>query len=176
MAEIKAPKITLRYNGLFDFDAFYAAVVDWAKNYGYIWHELDYKHKVPSPKGAEQEMKWEINTKVTEYISYKILFTVHIWELMDVEVEVDGRKKSLSNARLYIIIEGTVNYGIKKFEKGGKLGRLLSVWYNKIMRKETETIYFDNLYYRIWNLHAILKEFFDMQTGKHVYKGYLKEN
>mgnify|MGYP006415683771 CR=1 FL=1 len=46
------PPITLRYHGLFDFDGMYAAVIDWAKNYGFKWHEKDYKHKVPSPSGA----------------------------------------------------------------------------------------------------------------------------
>ena len=39
MGDEKLPRITLRYNGLFDFDAMYAMIIDWAKNYGYMWHE-----------------------------------------------------------------------------------------------------------------------------------------
>ena len=98
-------RITLRYSGLFDFDGMYAAIVDWAKNYGYMYHEADFKHKVPSPSGAEQEFKWILTKKVTEYLKYEIWITVHMWDLLEVEVEENGKKKPLSNARLYLWID-----------------------------------------------------------------------
>src|SRR3989344_8705210 len=105
--DVDLPPITLRYNGLFDFDGLYAAIIDWAKNYGYRWHDKAYKHKVPSPRGAEHEIEWEITKEVTEYISYTISFTVHIWDLREVEVLVDGKKKNLSNARVLMVMNGT---------------------------------------------------------------------
>ncbi|MEK6899571.1 MAG: hypothetical protein AABX05_00450, partial [Nanoarchaeota archaeon] len=58
MGSYNLPRITLRYNGVLDFDGFYSAVNDWAKTYGYMWHESSFKHKVPSSEGAEQEMAW----------------------------------------------------------------------------------------------------------------------
>ena len=58
-----------------------------------MWHEVDYKHKVPSAEGAEQELKWRLTKKVTEFIQYGILFTIHMWEVKDVQVE--GRKEPL---------------------------------------------------------------------------------
>jgi hypothetical protein len=171
------PKITLRYNGLFDFDGLYAAVIDWAKNYGYMWHEQDYKHKVPSATGAEQEFKWFLTKNVTEYIRYDILFTIHSWDMLEVQVDVDGQKKDLTNARLYIWMEGTLHYDWqKKFSKGGWFGRKLGTVYNKVMMLDMEVKYFDPLYYRMWNLQAILKKYFDMQTKKYSYKGYLGES
>lgn len=170
--------ITLRYGGLFDFDSLYAAVIDWAKNYGYMWHEIDYKHKVPSPAGAEQEFKWEITKKITDYIKEEIGFTVHMWDLLEVEVDVDGKKKSLSNAKIYIVMKGTLTWDWqKKFSKGGKIAKKLGDWYRGVVhKKEVESIYNDQLYYRMWNLHAILKKYFDMQTKKYAYKGYLGDN
>ncbi|MBS3126728.1 hypothetical protein J4228_01030 [Candidatus Woesearchaeota archaeon] len=177
MAKESLPQITLRYNGLFDFDGLYAAVVDWAKNYGYKWHEKDYKHKVPSPAGAEQELTWEITKNVTEYIAHRILFTVHIWDLTEVQVDVNGKTKSLSSARIYIIINGTLVYDWQQaFEKGSKFAQMLGQWYRKLKAKDVESVYIDTLYYRIWNLHALLKKYFDMQTQKYAYKGYLKED
>ena len=169
------PKITLRYHGLFDFDGLYAAVIDWAKNEGFIWHEKAYKHKVPSPAGAEQEIDWEISKNVTEYIKYTILFTLHIWDLLEVEVDADGKKKTLSNARIYIIINGSITTDWQgRFEKGSRFAQMLGKWYNKTVNP-VEQMYFDQLYYRIWNLHAIIKKYFDMQTKKYAYKGYLGE-
>ena len=57
------PTMRVRYNGLFDFDTLYASIIDWGKNYGYKVHEKVYKHKIPSPLGAEQEIKIDFSKK-----------------------------------------------------------------------------------------------------------------
>ncbi|MBU0456964.1 MAG: hypothetical protein ABH824_06655 [Nanoarchaeota archaeon] len=173
---MKLRQVTLRYNGLFDFDGLYSAVIDWAKNYGYMWQETSYKHKVPSPKGAEQELDWILTKKVTDYMSYELKLTVHAWDMMEVNVDVDGRKKSLSNARIYILINGKLTTDWQNKFKGGKIAEIIGKWYGKVMKRDIETAYFDTLYYRMWNLHAIMKKYFDMQSKKYAYKGYLGEN
>ena len=175
MPEQKLKPITLRYEGLFDFDGLYAAVIDWSKNYGYHWHEKTYKHKVPSPKGAEQELDWVITKNVTEYINYTIQFTVHIWDLREVSVDVNGKKKMMSNARMYIVMNGVVNYDWQKKFKGNKLlewaGKKYEAWTGQVGR-----IYWDQLYYRTWNLHSVVKKYLEMQDQKYAYKGYLGEH
>ncbi|MBU1974653.1 MAG: hypothetical protein KKH52_04640 [Nanoarchaeota archaeon] len=169
--------ITLRYAGIFDFDGFYAAVIDWAKNYGYMWHEVDYKHKIPSPAGAEQEWRWQMTKEVNDYISYKIVFRPIIFDMKEMEIEVDGKKKCLTSGRIEITIDGTVLYDWQKTFMGKWLPKKLGKIYNEyIFKKELESIYYDQLYYRIWNLQAIMKKFLDMQTKKYAYKGYLGEN
>ena len=171
---VSIPRITLRYNGLFDLDGLYSAVVDWSKNYGYRWHEVDYKHKVPG-KGAEQEMKWLINKKINEYVEFQVLFTIHMWDM--IEVEVEGAQKNLSNARFYIHMDGKISYDWQKsLKKAGKFGKFLGKWYHQRLLKRDMEAYIDVLYYRMWNIHAILKKYFDMQTKKYAYKGYLGEN
>jgi|SRR3989344_3265214 len=175
MGNRKLPQITLRYNGVFDFDAFYATVSDWAKDYGYMWHESTFKHKVPGAEGAEQELAWQLTKKVTEFIKYQILFTIHMWEVKDVAVE--NRKKPLLRARIYILIDGTVEYDWQKKFGGSKLNKLLHDWYFKLPHLEPiETVYWDQLYYRIWNLQATIKKYFDMQSKKHPYSDYLSES
>tara|TARA_Y100000310_G_scaffold242934_1_gene247215 strand:- start:11053 stop:11580 length:528 start_codon:yes stop_codon:yes gene_type:complete len=167
------PRITLRYNGLFDLDGLYAAVIDWSKNYGYMWHEVDYKHKVPG-KGAEQEMKWQITKNVNEYVAFEVNFIIHMWDL--VEVEIEGAQKNLSNARFYIHLDGIIKYDWQEIEKGGGKLKFLGKWYREKLLKRDLEAYMDMLYYRMWNLQAILKKYFDMQTKKYAYKGYLGEN
>ena len=173
---IKTPRATIRYDGLFDFDGLYAAIIDWAKNYGYKWHEVDYKHKVPSPAGAEQEWKWRLMKDVNEYINFDIFFTVHSYDLQEVVIEVDGKTKTLTKGRIYIWIDGKCFWDWqKKFQKGGKLAQWLGIFYAKTRFAEIEA-YWDMLYYRIWGLQAIMKKYFEMQTQKHPYKGYLRED
>jgi len=177
MGKCKMPSYTVRYNGLFDFDGLYAAVISWAKNYGYMWHEKTYKHKVPDPAGAEMEWSWVLSKNVTEYIAYSIKMTVHSWSLRDVEVEMDGKKKMLTNARLEIQIEGSFSWDWqKRFAKGGRFGKWLGKAYEKLYAKEIESIWFDQLNYRMMDLQSLIKKFYNMQTKKYVYKGYLGEH
>ena len=171
------PGLTVRYQGIFDFDALYAAVIDWAKNYGYMWHESVYKHKVPLPTGAEQEFEWQITKNVTDYIQYNISITVHMWDLHDVEVNVKGKKEKMSSARVLMVLDGDlVTDWQKRFTKSGKFGQFLGKWYEKLTTKDIGGVYGDTLLYRMQALQSLLKKYFDMQTKKNVYKGYLGDN
>ena len=169
------PPITLRYSGLFDLDGLYAAVTDWAKNYGYMWHEIDYKHKVPSPKGAEQEWKWQMTKEVNDYIHFKIFLQAHVWNLTEMKVDVNGKKKALSSGNLYITMKGTVTYDWQKKFSGGWFHELLGSLYARLHHRDLAG-YWDLLHYRMYNLHAVFKKTLDMQTAKHPYKGYLGES
>ena len=176
-SKLPIPSITLRYKGVFDLDGLYAAVTSWAKNYEFLWHERDYKHKVPVPAGAEQEMKWDLSRKVTDYISYSISMAVQIWDLKEIQVEENGKKKRLSNARIQININGVVISDWQKIFGKGKFAGKLGNWYEKVfIKSDLEGRYWDPLYYRIWNLHAILKKYLEMQGQKYAYKGYLGED
>ena len=175
MGEIPLHEVILQYNGLYDFDGMYAALVDWAKHYGYLWHEVYYKHKVPD-QGAEQEMQWDMSKKVTDFIHFTISIKAHVWDLYEVEVTAEGKKKPLSNARITLNINGIMTYDWQKRFQGSKFLVKMGKWYYKLLKKDIESIYIDMLYYRIWNLHAVLKKYFDMQTKAYAYKGYLKEH
>ena len=177
MADMGLPRLTLRYTGLFDFDALYSAVIDWAKNYGYMWHEGNYKHKVPSAAGAEQEFAWAITKNVTDYIRFNISIDVHIWDLHYVEVNAKGKKEKMASARVLMIINGKLNTDWQqRFEKGGRFGPFLGKWYDKLTNKDISGVYGDTLMYRMQALQSLLKKYFDMQTKKNVYKDYLGDN
>lgn len=170
-------KQTLRYNGLFDFDGLYAAVVDWAKTYGYMWHEKTYKHKIPSPKGAKQELDWILTKNITNYLSHRIEFTVTSWDTTEVEIDVGGKKRPLTNARIDMVMRGFLTYDWQELFKGSGFIKKLGDWYrNIVFKKELEGIYNDQCHYRQLDLHAIIKKYFDLQAKKYAYKGYMGEN
>lgn len=175
---IKALDYEIRYIGLFDFDGIYATVIDWAKNYGYKWHESVYKHKVPSPAGAEQELRWQLTKNISEYIGFRIDITVHVFDLTEVVVNVGKKRKILTNGRVLISIKGTVIADWQnKFESKSRFVRKLGEWYTGVvLEKQISSVHWDVLNYRMGNLHALLKQYFDMQTKKNEYEGYLGEN
>ncbi len=173
MEKTPLPKLTLGCGGIFDWDGLYAAIVDWAKLNSYKWTELTFKHKVPSSEGAEEEIEWILETRATEYISYTIRILVHTWNMIDVDVDINGKKKKLTSTRLYIIFEPTLEYDWQNRFKGSKLLKKLGDFYFKLSGGIN---HWDTLYYRTWNLHAMMKKYFDMQSKNHHYKKYLGEN
>lgn len=168
------PTMTLQYNGLFDLDGMYAAVTDWAKNYGFMWHEKKYNHKVPSPGGAEQEIDWEMTNRVTEYFKYIINISLHIYDLRDVDIEVAGKKKSLSNARITIKIIGTLEYDWQKLRDRGKFAKWIAPFRDTKINDIED--YEGQLFYRVQNLHNLFKQYLDTQSKKYIYFNRLGEN
>jgi len=173
----EVPGGTIRYQGLFDFEGLYQAAVAWAKTHRYWFHEDTYKHKVPTPYGAEQEMWWKMEAKVTEFYKYYINVRIHLWEMTEVEVVKEGKKKTLTNARLQIDISGAVEADWQKKFEGSRFKKMLkNILLNYIWKKEFTSVYGDMLYYRMWNFHALLKKYLDMQTAWNEYAGYLGES
>lgn len=170
----------VRYNGLFDFDTLYAAIVDWGKNYGYKVLESGYKHKVPSPKGAEQDITLQFTKKVNDFVKYNIGVNIHTWDMTEVTVDIGGRKKQLTNSRIQVKLNYIVDMDWqRKFSSKkhpGKLVEWMSSWYAKIMGPTLDVMYIDGLHYRVINLQTTIKKYFDIQAKAHPYKNYLNES
>lgn len=171
------PGMTIRYQGLFDFDGLYQAAVDWCKTHRYWFHEPDFKHKVPSPLGAEQEIWWMMDANITDYIKFEIAVEIHLWEMTEVEVIKEGKKKILTNARVQIVISGRITTDWQKKFTGSKWKDFMKkILENYVWRREISAGYGDMLYYRMNNLHLLFKKYLDMQTAWNEYAGYLKES
>ena len=174
--EENVPGGTIRYRGLFDWGGLYYAIGDWFKRYNYYLHEETYKHKVPSPRGAEQELHWYADIEMNEFIKFRIYVDFHLWDMTELEVVKNGKKKLLTNARIEISIHGRITWDWQgRFERN-KLTRVLQgLWVKHIFRREVTSLWGDMLYYRMWNLHSYIKKKLDMQTQYHAYAGYLGE-
>lgn len=174
---LAAPQMIIRYKGLFDYDGLYNIMVQWLKARGFWFHERTYKHKVPSPLGAEQEIEWTAEKKVTDY--YKFVYSIkwHLWDMTEVEVVKEGVKKVLTNARLEIKLKGVLEIDWKKRLGGSTFWTFVRDWYHKyIIRKDIETIWGDTMYYRLQRLHKLIKDFLDMEAKGYAYEGYLGDN
>ncbi len=170
------PGGTIRYRGLFDWGQLYYAIADWFKRYRFYLHEETYKHKVPSPRGAEQELDWYGTVEMNEFIRFRINVKFHIWDMTELEVIKNGKKKVLTNGRIEIKLDGMIYYDWQDTFERNKLSRALrSLWVKHIYRREVTSFWGDMLYYRMWNLHAHIKKNMDMQAQYHAYAGYLGE-
>ena len=164
----------IRYKGLFDFDGLYNLIAAWMKARGYWFEETKYKHKVPLPTGAEQEITFKGSKDVTEFYQHNIVVDFHLWDMTEVEVEVKGVKKTLTNARLEIVISGALNVDYEgRFEETTFWQNVRDFFLKYVLKQDLETIWYDELRYRLYRLHAAIKEFMDMQTKGYEYQGYL---
>ncbi len=168
----------IRYKGLFDYDAFYAGLVDWAKNYNFKFHEADYKHKVPTVKGAEQELIWNFIRNVDEYAQYEFKLDFHMWDMKEVKVNIGGgREKSLFSGRVEVKVSPILHTDWQKkfIKKKNWFTRFLGHLYFKIMITDIEVFHVDTIRYRHNNLVAHIRKLLDMEAKAHPYKDYLGE-
>lgn len=166
----------IRYHGLFDWEGLYYSIADWYKRYRFYLIEEMYKHKVPTPLGAEQELHWYGTVDLTEFVQFRVDTYFHLWEMTEVEVVRNGKKKLLTNARLEIIVKSTLILDWqKKFEKNRFTRALRTLWLQYLYRREATTLWLDTLYYRSLGLVAHIKKYLDMQGQSHAYAGYLGE-
>ena len=166
-------KLTIKFNGIFDFSGLYRVSHDWMINQGYYFEEKLYKHKVPSPAGAEQDIEWEGWIKATEYIKYWIYMYIKLFDLKEIEVIKDGEKKKLYKARMIIEISGDVELDYTNRFGSSRFGLALRNFMHKHVWKHTEgrigSIWWDELYYRTFKLHQVIKEFLDMESKGNAY-------
>jgi hypothetical protein len=156
----------LKYRGIFDLDGFLRTVRQWMIDRGYEFHEKNVKYKVPSPAGAELEMEWEAWLKVTAYVKFWIKVGYHMFDVKEVEVIKDGKKQKLTSARMLMEIWGQVDLDYTNRFKGSRFAEALQDFYHKyVIRKDLDNIWEDELYYRVYKLYSVAKQYLEMEAA-----------
>ncbi len=171
---IPNPELMVRYTGVLDLDGLYRVIVQWLKARRYWFHETTYKHKVPSPFGAEEQIRFRAERKCSEYYKHDITIMFHIWDQVPVEIIEEGKKQKLIKAKVEIVIQSTCTLDYQnKFGKTPLMRMLRTFFQNYIIREKIENIWGDELYYRTIKLQAVIKDFINMHTKSHEYENYM---
>jgi hypothetical protein len=156
---------SIKYSGIFHFDGLMKTVRNWIVNQGYEFHEKGLKHKIPSPKGAEQEFEWWGWRKVNSYIKFHVDVWLKFNHLHDVEVVRDGKKEKLQSSTFQIEISGRCELDWSNRFGGSRFLQALADFYDKyITNKDVDTVYTDQLYYRLYKLQQVIKQYLNMET------------
>lgn len=170
-------KLIVRYKGIFDMEGLYRLIVQWLKSRRYWFHETTYKHKIPSPFGVEEEIRFRAERKVDEYHEYDVDIYFHLWNMQEVEVIKDGKKVKLIKARLDITITGTMTLDYQgRFDKSPFYQKLRHFYHAYMIKDKIEFVWYDTFYYRLIKLQALIKDYLDMQAKSHEYEGYMGDN
>ena len=161
----------VKFSGIFDYEQLMKTLRSWIVNQGYEFHETSVKYKVPSPSGSEIEYAWWGWRKVNSYVKYHIDIFFHFWHFHDVEVVRDGKKQKLQSARLQMEISGRVELDWTSRFGGSKMMQALADFYdNYIIRRDIDTIYGDQLYYRLYKFQRVAKEFLEFESKESAYE------
>lgn len=173
----KAVPIKVGYSGIFDFDGLYLVIAQWFKARKYWFHESTYKFKPGSEWGNEVEIKFKGEKNVTDFYMFEIEVYFHVWDMADVEVIQNGVKKKLTKGRMEIVISGDVTFDYQnKFTKSKFYERLYKFYIKFIVREKITDNVPDVLYYRMYKLQNLIKEYLDMQAKGNEYAGYLGDS
>lgn len=163
--ESKLPVARIKFKGLFDYDRLMRDVRNWLIENSYEFNENSYKHKIPTPLGYEQEVTWTAWRKVTGYVKYHIHIFFHFYEMNDVEVIKNNQRVKMAQGRFFIELKSRVELDYSDFY--GKNAFLVGLrdWIHRyLIFHKIHGGWEDELYYRVYKLHLVMKESIGMST------------
>lgn len=93
--------------GIFDFSKFYSYAHYWFKDEGFGVDEEKYSEKVSGNK-RDIDIEWTATKLLSDYfkIEYKLKFEIR--DLIEVEAEIEGKKKKLNQGKVSVEIKGNI--------------------------------------------------------------------
>lgn len=120
----------LDYSGLLKFSDFYTYSHSWLDDGDYGVVEDKYAEKI-SGNSKDIDIEWKCTKKVSDYFKNEIKVKFEIKGLVDVEVEIDGKKKKMQQGKIKVEIKGTLIKDPESKWEGTPFFRFLREVYNK---------------------------------------------
>jgi len=118
------------YSGVFHFTEFYSFAHKWLKNEDYGIVEERYNENV-SGNSRSVYIEWKASKQISDYFKIELKMKIDIRELVDVEVEMDGKKKKMHKGKISMGIKGNLIRDPESKWDGSALNRFLREIYNK---------------------------------------------
>ena len=162
------PVAFIRYKGVWDMQDLYETMVDWFRKRKYKFHEKIYKHKHPSPFGVERQYTWEATRKETEYVQFIYSIYFHTYDVHDIEVISNGKKKNFTKGRIWMEIKASIVTDFEKRWQESSFYAHLKDFYNKYIIKKSFTHgWAAKLRYELYELHALVKKKLKMESDEY---------
>jgi hypothetical protein len=168
--KVSIRKVYLKKVGIIDLDGFYKVMYKWFYDNGYVFEEPTSRIRPGTAAGVEYEYKWACWRKVNEYVKYHITVWIYVWDAKKMDVIKEGQKIELTKCRLEMEFDGYVELDwTKRFNT--KFEKFLFWFYNQLILRPEKLIsnYWDELYYRVYKLQTIAKEYLDMESKGNAY-------
>ena len=159
----------IRKTGIWDMQDLYETVAEFFRIRKFKFHERVYKHKRPSPFGAERQYTWEAEKKENEYIIFKYNIYIHTYDAHDIEVvDKNNQKRNFTKGRIWFEIRSAVETDWEKRFEENKFYKELKNFFNKYIVKNNIVMGWEtNMRYQMGELHALVKERLKMEADEY---------
>lgn len=123
-------KEKVEHSGLFDFAGFYEFSHSWLKEEGYGVVEEKYNEKV-SGNARDITIEWAAIRSMSDYFKIEVKLKYEVTGLVDVEAEIDGKKKKMHKGRIAIELTGNLIKDPESKWDTTPLYRFMRDFYNK---------------------------------------------
>ena len=156
--------------GVIDLDGLYKVAQQWFYDEKNRFEEPLTRLRPGTAAGQEFEYRWTGYRKINEYVQQNVSVSIHAWDAVDMEVIKEGKKVKLTKCRIWIKINGDIDFDYQKRFKG-KFGALLLKGMNRFVYQDERMLanWWDELYYRVYKLNTIIKEYLDMEAKGNAY-------
>jgi|TARA_B100002003_G_C14118291_1_gene537842 hypothetical protein len=164
-------KMVLQKAGIIDLDGLYKVMQRWFYDNKYYFEEGTSRERPGTAAGVEFEWKWTAWRKVNGYLKFHINLFFHAWDVQDIEVIKEGKKVKLTKCRLKIEFDGAIELDYTNRFSKTVFGKMLFNLYNTFVLKGEKILanWWDELYYRVYKLQTIAKEYLDMESKGNAY-------
>ncbi|MBI2139469.1 hypothetical protein HYU14_00980 [Candidatus Woesearchaeota archaeon] len=158
----------IRKAGVWDMQDLYESMADFLRMRKYKLHEKIYKHKRPSPFGAERQYVWEASREETEYYEFHYLIYFHTYDARDIDVvDAQGNKKNFTKGRIWVELQADLRTDWEKQWGSSKFWGELKSFFNKYIIKNNIVMAVETkLKYELYELHAMIKQRLQMESDE----------
>ena len=160
--------VYIRKKGVWDMQDLYEAMADFFRQRKYRLHERVYKHKRPSPFGAERQYTWEAEKEETDFLKFSYEIYIHTYDAHDVEVvDKQNKKRTFTKGRIWIQLKAAIESDWDKRFTGSSLYEELKKFLYKYVIKDNIVMgYETKLKYEMYELHAMIKNRLKMESDE----------
>jgi len=154
--------VHIRYKGVFDFPEIWRLIGDWFESKGFEVLETKAKHRTGA-LGEEMECGMEAWRNVTDYYRFRMWTYVKYYDGQTVEIVKNGVKKKVIKARVYFRVSGqlVIDYS-DRYDKSRMMRQLGKFLNDYVLKWQWDSIYGDQLNYKILELQNVIKEYLNM--------------
>ncbi len=127
-------KEKVEHNGLLDFSSLYSFAHSWLKEENFGVDEEKYAEKT-SGNSRDIDIEWKAMKDFSDYFIFEYKIKFEVKNLIDVEVEIDGKKKTMNKGKITIEITGVLVKDKDSKWDSSPFSRFSRDVYNKYLRE-----------------------------------------
>ncbi|NOZ80195.1 MAG: hypothetical protein GXP63_00860 [DPANN group archaeon] len=156
-------KLLLKYKGIFDLDEMLEMAQEWYHQRGFHFHEHKFKAQ-DLQQGGEAYFYWTGFRNDTEFLRVWVHLYFHFWDLEQVDVVKDKKKKTMMRGRMKVQFQGFIEIDYKNKYETSKFMETLREFYWKTIYLKRIQVYGDKIEYELHGFHEKFKQLLSMHN------------